>query len=319
MLAIKKIFLELGFAEKGVWRDFIFIFIGSFIMALGIGVFLVNARVVPGGVTGLAMAVHYLSGNQLPVGFMLWIFNIPLFIWAIIELGKKFGVRTFLGFTCSSFFIDLLRGRVPGFHHIRLHENPMVLSLMEKDFLLLVLTGGVLLGIGLGIIFKFKGTTAGVDVIVAVAQKRWAVKAGHAFMVIDSVVITFAGIIIHFKHLAADRPALTLTLYAFLLLFVSAKIVDVILEGFDYARSAMIISDEPEKIARMITRDMDRGGTALAGRGIYTNRQREILYTVLSKKEIRYLVEQVKNVDPQAFIIVNNVHEVLGEGFRPRF
>lgn len=316
---INKVVRDLGFHEKGVWRDFILIIIGSFIMALGVGVFLVNAKVVPGGVTGMAMAIHYLSGNKLPVGFMLWLFNIPLFIWAILELGKKFGVRTFLGFTCSSFFIDFVRGRVPGFQHIRLHENPMVLSLMEKDFLLLVLTGGVLLGIGLGIIFKFKGTTAGVDVIVAVAQKRWAVKAGHAFMIIDSLVITLAGIIIHFKHLAADRPALTLTLYAFLLLFVSARIVDTIIEGLDYARSALIVSNHTDKIGKIITADMDRGATALSGRGIHTNREREVLYTVLSKKEVRDLVEKVKEIDPQAFVIVNNVHEVLGEGFRPRF
>ena len=316
---IKKVIRDLGFHEKGVWRDFLFIIIGAFIMAVGVGVFLVNAKVVPGGITGLSMAIHYLSGNRLPVGFMLWLFNIPLFIWAIVELGKRFGVRTFLGFTCSSFFIDFLRGRVPGFQHIRLHENPMVLSLMEKDFLLLVLTGGVLLGIGLGIIFKFKGTTAGVDVIVAVAQKRWAVKAGHAFMIIDSMVVTFAGIIIHLKHLAADRPALTLTLYAFLLLFISARIVDTIIEGFDYARSALIISKYPEKIAKIITVEMDRGATALSGRGIHTDQDRDVIYTVLSKKEVRDLVEQVKEIDPGAFVIVNNVHEVLGEGFRPRF
>ena len=318
MSKIKKVLKDLGFYDKGIYRDYIFIIIGSFIMALGISVFLVNAKVVPGGVTGLAMAIHYLSGNQLPVGLMLWIFNIPLFIWGVIELGKQFGVRTFVGFTLSSFFIDLLRGRVPGLHHIRLHENPMVLSMMEKDFLLLVVAGGVLLGVGLGIIFKFKGTTAGVDVIAAIARKRWGIKPGQAFMIIDSMVITLAGIIIHTKNLAGDRPALTLVFYAFLLVFVSARIVDVIIEGFDYASSAMIISSQPGKISKVITDDLDRGGTALTGRGLYTNQQREVLYTVLSTKEIRGLVDQVKAIDPQAFIIVNNVHEVLGEGFRLR-
>jgi len=137
-------------------------------------------------------------------------------------------------------------------------------------------------------------------------------------MVIDSMVITLAGIIIYTKNLTGDRPVLTLVLYAFLLVFVSARIVDVIIEGFDYVSSAMIISSQPEKISKVITDDLDRGGTALTGRGLYTNQQREILYTVLSTKEIRGLVDQVKAIDPQAFIIVNNVHEVLGEGFRLR-
>jgi len=318
MSSLKKFLTKHGFFEKGVFRDYCFIIIGAFIMGLGIGVFLVNAKVVPGGVTGLAMTIHYLSGNKLPVGLMIWIFNIPLFIWGVLELGKQFGFRTFIGFTMSSFFIDFLNGRVPGFHNIRLQDSPMIVNLMEHDFMMLVIVGGALLGLGLGIIFKFKGTTAGSDVVVAVMQKKMGIKPGHAFMIIDSIVIALAGVVIYLKGLADTRPALTLTLYAFFLVFISARIVDVIIEGFDYARSAMIVSNRPETIAGIITKDFSRGGTALPARGLYTNQSREMLYTVLSKKEIVGLVEKVKKIDPNAFIIVNNVHEVLGEGFRPR-
>jgi uncharacterized membrane-anchored protein YitT (DUF2179 family) len=287
-------------------------------MASGIGVFLVEAKVVPGGVSGLSMAIHYLSGYRIPVGLMMWLMNIPLYIWGIRELGKQFGVRTLIGFTMSSFFVDLLRGQIPGLRFIKLHLHPSIVRLQQEDFLLLVLVGGVLLGIGLGLIFKFKGSTAGSDIFAAVARKRWGIKPGVSFIVVDFCVILIAAVVIHTKHLALHRSVLSLTLYAMFLVFISSRIIDVILDGFDYARSAMIISSKNNQIAKVIMEDLSRGATAIEGRGLYKNQKLEILYTVLSRKEIGLLTETVKQIDPEAFIIVDNVHEVLGAGFRPR-
>jgi uncharacterized membrane-anchored protein YitT (DUF2179 family) len=233
-------------------------------------------------------------------------------------LGKQFGVRTFIGFSASSFFIDLLRGRVFGFEFIRLHEHPAVVFLRENDFFMTIIVGAVLLGLGLGIIFKFRGTTAGSDIVAAVAQKRWGLKPGTVFMATDTMVIILAALVIGAKHLSYDRPVLSLSLYAFVLVFISSRIVDVILDGFDYARSAIIISDHSDKIAEVILKNMSRGATALEGRGMYTKEHKEVILTVLSRKEIGELVQIVKQIDPDAFVIVNNVHEVLGEGFRPR-
>jgi len=299
-------------------RDYGFILVGAFIMALGIGVFLVDARVVPGGVSGLSMAVHYLSGYRVPVGLVIWILNIPLYIWGVRALGKQFGFRTFLGFSANAFFIDLLRGSIPFLGGIRLHEYASIVTLRQDDFLLYVLVGGVLLGLGLGIIFKFKGSTAGSDIFAAVAQKRWGIKPGFTFMVVDFIVILLAAFVIHFKGLSFDRPVLTLTLYALLLLFVSSRIIDVIIEGFDYAKSAMIVSAKSDEIAKTIIKNISRGATAIEARGLYKDQKREVLYTVVSRKEIGLLLDDVKKIDPDAFIIVNNVHEVLGKGFRPR-
>ena len=318
MANFKKLVSYLGLDQKGLWRDFLVIIIGAFIMAMGIGVFLIDAKVVPGGVSGLSMALYYLSGNKLPVGMMMWLFNIPLYIWGVKELGRQFGVRTFVGFTTSSFFIDMLRGSIPGLGFIRIHEHPAILNLRQTDFLFLVLIGGTLLGVGLGIIFKFRGSTAGSDIFAAIGQKRWGLKPGMTFMIVDFFVITLAGFIIHIRDLSFDRPVLSLSLYAFFLLFVSSRIIDFILDGFDYARSALIISNKSEQVAGVIMNDLSRGATALEARGLYTNQKKEVLYTVLNRKEIGVLVRNVKEIDPDAFIIVNNVHEVLGEGFRPR-
>jgi uncharacterized membrane-anchored protein YitT (DUF2179 family) len=311
--------LKTSFKKRGkLIRDYIAISFGAFIMAAGIAVFLVDAKVVPGGVSGLAMAFHYLSGGTLPVGMLIWIMNIPLYIWGVRELGKQFGARTFVGFTLNSFFIDLLRGQVPGFAFIRLHEHPAIVNLSQKDFLFLILIGSVLLGIGLGVIFKFRGSTAGSDIIAAVAQKRWGIKPGTVFMMVDSMVILIAGFIIHAKGLAIERPAVTLTLYAFFLLFISSHLVDVIIEGFDYAHSAIIISDHGEEIGRRITAELGRGATMMEATGVYTQQKRTALYAVVTRKQVGDLVDLIRETDPNAFVILNNVHEVLGEGFRGR-
>jgi uncharacterized membrane-anchored protein YitT (DUF2179 family) len=298
--------------------DYFFITLGAMIMAIGIGVFLVDAQVVPGGVSGLSMALHYLSNNRLPVGLMMWLLNIPLFIWGITVLGKQFGVRTFYGFTINSFFIDLFRGDIPGLNMLHLQRSPAIIDLKNNDFLFLVLIGAILLGLGLGIIFKFKGTTAGSDIIAAIMQKYFGTKPGQAIMLIDFFVISFAGIIIHFKNLSMGRPALSLTLYAFFLLFVSSKLVDIVLDGFNYARSAYIISNKSQEISETIISELSRGATALKARGLYKNIDREVIMTVVTRKEVPRLTDIIEEIDPDAFVIISDVHEVLGEGFRRR-
>jgi uncharacterized membrane-anchored protein YitT (DUF2179 family) len=298
--------------------DYFFITIGAAIMAVGIGIFLVDARVVPGGVSGLSMAIHYLSNNTIPVGISIWVLNIPLYIWGIRELGKQFGVRTFVGFTLNSFFIDFFRGDFPGLRLVRLQDTDTIQGLLHNDFLFLVLIGAALLGVGLGIIFKFKGTTAGSDIVAAIMQKKFGIKPGQAIMITDFCVIALAGLIIEFKELSPDRTALTLTLYALFLLFVSSRLVDAIIDGFDYARVAYIISDKHEEIGKNIMDEMSRGATALKARGLYRNVEREIIFTIVTLKELTTLTERIKKIDPEAFIIVNNVHEVLGKGFRRR-
>lgn len=298
--------------------DYAAIIFGSALMAIGIGVFLVDAKVVPGGVSGLAMAFHYLSGNKIPVGILIWLLNIPLFIWGLKELGKEFGMRTFVGFTLSSVFIDLFRGDIPGFSYIRLQDSAAVQDLLKNDFLFFILIGAVLLGVGLGIIFKFKGTTAGSDIVASIMHKRYGIKPGQSIMLIDFFVITLAGLIIEFKNLSPEKPALSLTFYALFLLFVSSRLIDAIIDGFDYARAAYIISDKFKEIEERILHDLGRGVTAVETRGAFRNVEREMLLTVVPLREVSRLVDLVKEVDPHAFVIIYNVHEVLGEGFRRR-
>lgn len=300
-------------------RDYLFLTLGAAIMAVGIGVFLVDAKVVPGGVSGLSMSLHYLYG--WPVGILMWILNIPLYLWGIKELGSAFGFRTFYSFTINSFFIDYFTGTswLPFLPQIRLQDTATIQGLLRHDFFYTVLLGAVFLGIGLGVIFKFKGTTAGSDIVASIINKRFGIKPGTAIMIIDFFVISLAGIVIEVKGLApATSTALTLTLYAFFLLFVSSKLIDVIIDGFNYARVAYIISDKYQEIGDAIMNDVTRGATSIKTRGLYRNIEREMIMTVLTNKEVPKLTDTVRNIDPNAFIIINDTHEVLGNGFRRR-
>jgi uncharacterized membrane-anchored protein YitT (DUF2179 family) len=135
---------------------------------------------------------------------------------------------------------------------------------------------------------------------------------------IDFFIIASAGLVIYFNNLSPGKPAFSLTLYALFLLFVSSKIVDIVLDGFDYARVAYIISSKTDEISEAILTDLSRGATALKARGLYKNEEREVLMTVVPLKELTILQDMIKQIDKDAFIIIGNVHEVLGSGFRRR-
>ncbi len=307
-----------SFFKRREVKEYIAITIGAIIMSLGIGVFLVDAKVVPGGISGIAMAIYYLTDGSVPVGLSAWILNVPLYIWGVKEFGKRFGIRTFYGFSINAIFIDFFRGDIPGFEFIRLQDSQTVQSLLANDFLFMVLIGATLLGIGLGIVFKFQGTTGGTDIVAAILHKRFHLKQGMAILLLDMIVIVIAGIAIEYKSLPMDKPTLMLVLYALFFGVVSARIIDIILDGFDYARQAYIVSDKSEEIAKKIISDLSRGATAIKTRGLYKDVDREMITTIVTLRELGKLTEIIKSIDPDAFVVINNVHEVLGEGFRRR-
>ena len=304
--------------NQKILMDYLAITLGCLLLAAGISIFTIDARIIPGGVSGIAIALNFLTNDRISVGLAIWIMNLPLYLWGVKVLGKEFGARTFFGFSVSALFIDLLRGDIPGMAFFRCQDIPTIQNMLANDFLLYISTGAILMGIGLGIVFKFRGTTGGVDIIAAIAQKRFGLKPGQVFMSMDFFIVALGGIIIHIKDLSPDKPVFTLCLYSFILIVGSCKLVDSIIDGFDYANSAIIISQRYDEISRVIMETMDRGATALHGKGLYMNVEREIIFTVITRREVPLLVETVKGIDPHAFVIVNNVHEVLGEGFRPR-
>lgn len=296
--------------------DYLFLTIGAIAMAIGLSAFLINAKVVPGGVSGLSLAIYYLSGDKIPVGLSMWALNAPLFLWGLKELGGNFAFRTFYSFTMYSIFVDLFRGDISFFYYIRLQDLPAVREIYQNDFLFLILLGAVFIGGGLGLIFKFKGTTAGTDIVAAVLNKYFGVKPGQMMILTDFIIISFAGIVIGTKGLSPDKPAFVLTLYSFFLSIISAKIIDSIVYGVGYAKLVYIISDKHVEIEQAIMKKLKRGATELKSRGIYRKTDTDVVITTVALKELAHLEALCKNIDKDAFIVVCNVREVLGRGFR---
>ncbi|MBN2090921.1 YitT family protein [candidate division KSB1 bacterium] len=279
---------------KKIVIEYLAISFGAILTSLGLILFLVPAKIAPGGVSGLGMIFYHLFG--WPVGWTMLALNIPLFILGLKVLGKQFGARTAFAFSMVSISYEIF-------------DRILKLQPATNDQLLSAVFGGIVLGIGLGIVFRAKGTTGGSDILGQVIHKYSNISVGIGILIVDFFVISFSGL--------AFRDV-TLALYGFMSLYASSKIIDIVMDGFDYARSLFIISDKQNEIMEVITEEMQRGGTLIKGTGFFTQQERNILFTVVTRKEVATIRQIVKEIDPKAFIIISNVHEVLGEGFRPR-
>jgi len=284
-------------------KDYSFIVAGALVLAAGFVYFITPHKIVQGGVYGIAIVIHHLTTESIPfwpegipIGLMGLILNIPL-TWAGIKiLGPRFGIKTIMGFVITSVFMDTIT-------YLRPDAN---LPLVE-DVLLSCIFGGVLIGIGLGLIFKSRATSGGSDIIAMILAKHTNLQLGQLLIYVDSVIVLSG--LIAFQDW-------TIPLYSWLVIYITGKAIDYVLEGGNYHKALFIISEEHEKIREKILKDLDRGGTYLNGKGMYTNEEKQIIYTVVSRREIVILERFIHSVDPNAFITVMDAREILGEGFQ---
>ncbi|MGV8095195.1 MAG: YitT family protein [Mangrovibacterium sp.] len=285
------------------FREYSYITIGAFILAVGFVFFITPHRIVPGGVYGIAIVVHFLTKGMFsfwpegfPIGLFGLILNIPLTIAGIKILGPKFGVKTVVGFVLSSVFIDLITYlRVDG-------DAPLV-----PDVLLSCVFGGVLIGFALGLIFKSRATSGGSDIIAMILAKYTGAQLGHLMIYVDSAIVLLG--------LAAFGDW-QIPLYSWLVIYITGKAIDITIEGANYNKALLIISDKHEEIRKKILVDLERGGTYLKGNGLYTDEEKQIIYTVVSRREVAILERFISQIDPNAFIAVMDTREILGEGFQ---
>jgi len=260
---------------------------GVITMALAYPMFFLENNIAPGGLSGIAMMLNHLWG--FPVGLSTFIMNLPLFALGYRQRGHAFILRSFAAMTAVSFLIDWLP--VPT---------------LTFDPLLAALGGGVLLGLGLGLVLRADATTGGTDMAAALLHRRFPILSiGGILLAIDCIVILGAGIV--FEPQAA--------LYALVALYVSTRVMDTVVVGFDTARAFYIISDQHTEIARRILDELSRGATILNGHGAYSGKERNVLLCVVKRLQVPQLKRIVASVDPTAFMIVTHAHEVIGEGF----
>ncbi len=270
------------------------ILIGAFILAAGFVFFITPYKLVPGGVFGVGIVLYHLLG--IPVGLTGLVFNIPLTIVGIKLLGPRFGVKTVVGFVLTSVFIDGLAYFVGD------------LALVEDDALLSSIFGGVLIGFGLGLIFKAKASSGGTAILSQIVAKYTRMPLGQTLIIIDSIIVLLG--LVAFGDWK-------IPLYSWIVIFITGKVIDITMEGMSYEKTIFIISDKYEEISHKILHDIRRGGTYIDGKGMYNNADKKIIFVNVTRRELSILTEYVNEIDPKAFLTVIEASEILGEGFKP--
>lgn len=271
------------------------ILLGTAVYAFGLHYFVIPNQLMEGGVTGIALLIHY--AFQIPPSYSMLALNIPLFLLGWKQLGHKPMAYTIIGTVSLSFFLWVMERLIRDGWLIPFHT--------ERDFILAALYAGVTIGIGLGIVFRGGGTTGGADIIARIGQRTWGWSMGRIILVIDACVIGAS-----LFYIPQEK-----VLYTLVTVFIASRLIDFIQEGAYAAKAFTIITDHAGPIAEVVTRTMDRGVTLIPARGAYSKQSKQIVYCVVYRTEIRQLRELVRSVDPRAFIIISEVYDVLGEGF----
>ncbi|GEN53933.1 YitT family protein [Halobacillus faecis] len=272
-------------------KNIIWILIGSAIFSFGLVHFNIQNELGEGGFTGITLLLLYLF--DWDPALMNIVLNIPVLIIGWKILGRITFFYSLIGILAVSVFISV-------------SQNYMIEFNLSDDLTLAALFAGVFIGVGLGIIFRYGGTTGGVDIIARLVNKYLGWSMGRAMFLFDALVI-LVSIITYLEY--------TRGMYTLVAVFVGARVIDFIQEGAYAARGTTIISEKSEEISKRVMEEMDRGVTVLEGRGSFSGSKRDVLYCVIGKNEIVRLKSIIDHIDPHAFVAVSHVHDVMGEGF----
>ena len=273
--------------------DGLVILLGALIQALAMRLFLVPALLVSGGVSGAAQVIHFYT--NWPIGLMIFVGNLPIFVlgWRYLG-GARFAIRTVLAIAAFSFLTDFLILFIPA-------------QGVTDDLVLDSLFGGVVLGIGLGLVYRGRGTSGGSDILGRILNHRLGVPISQAYLMTDTLVVLAGGFAFGWER----------ALYALVVIYVSGLAAEITSEGSSVFRTALIVTNQPQEVAEGIMTSLERGVTILNATGAYTGAQRWLLYCVITRAEVNQLKALVSESDSKAFMVIGQVHEALGEGFRP--
>ena len=273
------------------FKDFFMITIGISLVAFGLEYFFIPHNIAAGGVSGMAIIIGSFLEN-VPVGIILLILNVLFFILAFIMLGGKFGGKTLY----SAFGLSLIMWLI---------ETYLKPGILTEDLFINAAVGTIIIGIGMAIVFNYGASTGGTDILAKILSKYFHTDIGKSLLLVDFVV-GLSGLLTF---------GLTAGLYALLCIIANGALIDRFIDGFNTAKELMIISKKEEQIIDFIIKELDRSCTVLNGYGGYTSEDIQVLYVVLYRRDYIQLRNFIKEIDPKAFISVNEVHEVLGEGF----
>ena len=281
------------FACRKAIADYLFIVLGALVQAVSMRLFLIPGLMVSGGISGAAQIIQYFT--NWPIGVMVFLGNVPLFIlgWRYLG-GTRFALRTAVAVTLFSIFTDGLAFFLPA-------EG------ITDDIFLLALYGGVLLGVGLGLVYRGRGTSGGSDILGRILSHKKGVPITQAYLITDGLVVLASVFAFGWER----------ALYGFIVIYISGLAAELVSEGNNILRMVMIVTNLPDEVSGRICEILERGVTILPGTGAWTDQSRPVLYCVLTRAEVNVLKAIVSEADPKAFMVIGQVNEALGAGFQP--
>jgi uncharacterized membrane-anchored protein YitT (DUF2179 family) len=268
-------------------KHFAGILIGATIVSVSINTLIIPNKIADGGVTGIAIILHYLF--NWPVSLVVLLLNIPIFILGLRKVGRNFLIFSIVGVGVFSAALSLTT-------HF---------PVLTHDTLLAAISGGVLSGIGMGIIFRSRGSLGGTDILAVLFARTTSFSVGQILLGIDAVI--FLGVAILFQP--------EMAMYAMIYMFIATRVVDLVQEGLSHSKSVMVVTSYPQKIADEIIEKLDRGVTLFQATGAFSGEAKQVVYCVINRTELSQIKEIVREQDPQAFVAISEVPEVVGEGF----
>jgi uncharacterized membrane-anchored protein YitT (DUF2179 family) len=292
------------------------IILGALLTGIAYSWFLAPYKIVPGGVGGLSQILFHMF--NLPLGVSMIVFNIPLFVISFIFLGSRFGWRSIYGMLMVSVLTDAVS--LPNLHKLGLIKDLAQYTFLyggdriqaiigPSEVYLSAITGSVLLGLGLGLIFRFKGSTGGTDIPVALIKQKTGLSIGTGYWMVETLIILTVGLV--FRDIK-------IVIWGYVNLFISARMTDLASEGLPFLKGVYIISSKYEEIKEEIYEHIHRGVTLFKAEGGYTGNAQNIIFCVMNKRHVSIMRDLVRDIDPSAFVILTNVHDVMGYGFKSR-
>lgn len=272
------------------------IVLGTAVYAFGLHYFVIPNELMEGGVTGVALLLFYAA--HLPPSLTTLVINVPLFVIGWRRFGSRAMLYTVLGTVSLSFFLWMMELAI---------RARLIVPLATHDYLLAALYAGVTIGAGLGLVFRCGGTTGGSDIVARLVSKSRGWSMGQIILAIDTVIIASS-----LLYIPKEK-----VLYTIVAVFVASKMIDFMTEGAYAAKAFTVITEHAEPIAQAIAAELERGVTLLPAKGAYSQTAKQIVYCVVARSEARQLLTIARRYDPRAFIVISDVHDVLGEGFKP--
>ena len=304
------------------WRSWFLIFFGSAVMGTGFVLFINPYKFVPGGVYGMGIVMHNLFPS-IQVGTFGYMFDIPLMVIAVLIFGGQFGTRTVLAALFTPGYMNVLTKLVyPNAEAVEALDPAQLLGGrldLSGDLFLACLMGGVIIGVGMGLVVRQQATTGGTDIVAMLLQKFAGIKFSTGIFLADGFVVLTGLAVIGFGLGMEETSGegWMLTLYSLIIIYTTSRVVAYMLDGASYDKLLFIISDNLDELKHFINHDLDRSATYIKSRGMYTGNEREMIFLVVSRKEVRQVQHKIRDIDPKAFVVVTDAYDTFGEGFKP--